>query len=252
MSKVIVVIPTYNEAENIELMITALLALPVANLGVLIVDDNSPDGTGDIVDTLIRQNPERVHAIHRKGKLGFGSAYIAGFQKAIALGADYVIQCDCDFSHNPEYIPQLIQGADTSDMVIGSRYVRGGSVDKSWSVFRKLLSWFANSVYVPAVLGIPLRDATGGFRLWRRQTLLGIDMDRLTASGFIFQVEIAYIACRLGYTITEIPIYFPDRTRGSSKMSMKIQIEAALRVWQLRYKHHVLTPQWRREAEMPY
>jgi dolichol-phosphate mannosyltransferase len=249
MIDVMVVIPTFNEAENVGSLIETLLALPVAHLGVLIVDDNSPDGTGQIVDEFVARYPEQVYVIHREGKLGFGSAYIAGFRKALAMGAAYIIQCDCDFSHNPEYIPQMINDAKNNDVVIGSRYIKGGSVDKSWGVLRKLLSWFANSVYVPAVLNIPLRDGTGGYRLWRRQTLQGIGLDRLAASGFIFQVETAYIAYRLGYRISEIPIYFPDRERGTSKMSLKIQIEAALRVWQLRYKYRTLDPQWRHEIE---
>ena len=250
MPDVMVVIPTFNEAENVAPLITALLTLPVANLGVLVIDDNSPDGTGKIVDELVGQYPERVYVIHRQGKLGFSSAYVAGFRKALALGAEFIIQCDCDFSHDPAYIPSLIKAAEHSDMVIGSRYVRGGSVDQSWSVFRKLLSWFANSVYVPLVLNIPLRDGTGGYRLWRRQTLLSLDLDHLTTTGFVFQVEMAYIAHRMGYQIAEIPIYFPDRKWGKSKMSLKIQVEAALRVWQLRYKHRILTPRRPLEAEV--
>ncbi len=246
MPKVTMVIPTYNEAENLPRLIDSLLHLPVDHLEVLVVDDNSPDGTGQLADHLARQFPRQVGVIHREGKSGFGSACIAGFKRAIAANADYIGQMDADFSHQPAYIPQLVTALEHNDVAIASRYVQGGSVDKSWSGFRRVLSWFANSVYVRTILNIPVHDATSGFRLWRRQTLIGLDLDRAGSNGFVFQVETAYMASRLGYRIVEIPIHFPDRSQGKSKMDSRIQLEAAWRVWQLKRSHQVLTPQMRR------
>jgi len=247
MPKVVVVLPTYNEAENLPLMVDALLALPVENLNILVVDDNSPDGTGKIADDLAIKHSGRINVLHRTSKDGLGAAYIAGFKKAINLDADYIIQMDCDFSHQPRYIPAMVEAAERYDMVIGSRYIRGGGVDESWSFMRKALSWFANRIYVRTLLNVPVNDATGGFRLWRRQTLIGLDLDRIRSNGYVFQVEMTYISCRLGFKVTEIPIYFPDRERGNSKMDSNIAIEAALRVWQVMYRHHSLNPQMRRK-----
>jgi dolichol-phosphate mannosyltransferase len=247
MSKTIVVIPTFNEIENVAQITEALLALKVPNLGVLIVDDNSPDGTGQRADELVAQYPDQVHVLHRKERNGFGPAYVAGFKKAISLGADNIIQMDADFSHQPKYIPEMIALVEKgNDLVIGSRYAKGGGVDEQWSIYRKLLSWFANRVYVPTLLGIPIHDATAGFRLWRRQTLVGLDLDRIRSTGYVFQVELAYVTHRLGFKIDEVPIYFPDRKWGISKMNSRIQIEAALRVWQVMARHRALTPQMRR------
>lgn len=242
-----VVLPTYNEAENLPLITEALLALPVDHLHLLIVDDNSPDGTGKIADDLADQHPDRIAVLHRLQKEGLGPAYIAGFKKALSLGAEYIIQMDADFSHEPKYVPELIAKLDQGcDFVVGSRFSHGGSVDENWSPYRKLLSWFANRVYVRLLLGVPINDATGGFRIWRRETLIGMDLDRVRSNGYVFQVEMAYIAIRLGFRAAEIPIYFPDRKRGTSKMDARIQIEAALRVWQVMFRHHALTPALRR------
>lgn len=246
MLKTMVVLPTYNEAENLPLMVEALFALPANDLNILVVDDNSPDGTGQIADDLTAKHQGRIFVMHRKEKSGLGAAYIAGFKKAISLDADYIIQMDCDFSHQPKYIPQMIAAIENHDLVIGSRYIRGGSVDESWSLYRKLLSWFANRIYVRTLLGIPVNDATAGYRLWRRQTLIGLDLDRVRSNGYVFQVEMAYIACRLGFKVTEVPIYFPDRERGHSKMDSNIAREAALRVWEVRHRHRSLNPQMRR------
>lgn len=238
--------PTYNEAENLPLMLNALLELPV-DLHILVVDDNSPDGTGAIADSFAASHPEHVAVLHRAGKGGLGPAYKAGFKRAIEMGADYLMQMDADFSHQPKYIPDLIAKANEGyDMVIGSRWTRGGGVDVTWSWMRKLLSWFANGVYVRTVLGIPAADCTGGFRLWRRETLLGMGLERVRSNGYVFQVEITYIAYKLGYKFAEVPIYFPDRERGESKMGPKIILEAALRVWQVLFRHHSLSPQSRR------
>lgn len=246
MPKTIVVLPTYNEIENLPVMVDALLALPVDQLQILVVDDNSPDGTGQLADQLATQYPRRISVMHRREKNGLGQAYLAGFKRAIEMKADYIIQMDADFSHQPQYIPEMIAVAHQNDLVIGSRYAPGGTVDKSWSLFRKLLSWFANAVYLPIILNVPFLDATAGYRLWRRQTLIGIDLDRIRSNGYIFQVEMAYITYRLGYRVREIPIHFPERARGHSKMSLAIQVEAALRALQVRQRHHVLNPEMRR------
>jgi dolichol-phosphate mannosyltransferase len=248
MTQVTVVMPTYNERENLQLMIEALLALPVPNLRVLVVDDNSPDGTGQLADELVARYPDRVSVLHRLEKNGLGPAYVAGFKRAMAEGAEYLIQMDADFSHQPKYVPELVKKVEEGDydLIIGSRYAKGGGVDESWKFYRKLLSWFANRVYVATVLNIGVNDATGGFRLWKKDTLIGLDLDRIRSNGYVFQVEITYVTARLGYKMAEVPIYFPDRTRGTSKMDMRIPMEAALRVWQLLARHHHLRPNMRR------
>ncbi len=249
MLKTIVVIPTYNEKENLPSMIEALFALNLDNLHILVVDDNSPDGTGKIADEFAAKNP-KVNVLHRKEKNGLGQAYVAGFKQALKLDAEYIIQMDCDFSHQPKYIPELLKTIENYDMVLGSRFAKGGSVDETWSFYRKLLTWFANRVYTPTILGIPVRDATGGYRIWRRNTLIGLDLNRIRSNGYVFQVEMAYVTSRLGFRVAEIPIYFPDRELGESKMDIRIQIEAAMRVWQVRQRHHNLTPQMR-QTQMP-
>lgn len=239
-----IVLPTYNEAQNLPLMVRALFALPLRErLRILIVDDNSPDGTGRIADELAQAHPGTVTVLHRRHKEGLGPAYVAGFTQALADGADLILQMDCDFSHRPGDIPALLAAAEDADVVIGSRFCPGGGVDRAWGASRKLLSRFANSVYVRTTLGLPIHDATGGFRLWRREALLDIDpARRVTLSGYGFQVEMALLAHRLGRRIKEVPIYFPDRTRGDSKMSMTIMTEAALQVPRLRWRHRACTP----------
>jgi dolichol-phosphate mannosyltransferase len=247
MPNVTVVLPTYNEAENLPLMIDALLALLVPDLRVLVVDDSSPDGTGQIADDLAAAHPTRIAVLHRAEKAGLGPAYIAGFKQAIQMGADYILQMDADFSHQPSYIPALIAKLESGyDLVIASRFERGGGVDESWSFYRKLLSWFANRIYVRFLLNIPVTDATAGYRIWRRETLVGLDLERIRSNGYVFQVEMAYVACRLGFRVAEIPIYFPDRQRGESKMDLRIQLEAAIRVWQVMARHHSLNRAMRR------
>ncbi|MGQ0553874.1 MAG: polyprenol monophosphomannose synthase [Planctomycetota bacterium] len=250
--RITVVLPTYNEADNLERMVAALLALRLtaptdpaepAVLSILVVDDASPDGTGQLADQLALRHPGRVAVLHRRGKEGLGKAYLAGFARALAEGADLILQMDCDFSHQPEYLHDLLAALPGADMVLGSRFAPGGSVDPDWAWWRKLLSWFANSLYVRAILSIGLRDATGGFRLWRRQTLLGMDLGRrIHSNGYVFQVEMAYVAARLGYVLREVPIEFPDRAAGESKMSVRIQLEAALRTFDVRKRHSRLTP----------
>jgi dolichol-phosphate mannosyltransferase len=235
--KVMVVIPTYNEADNLPTMIGELLALPLQDLKVLIVDDNSPDGTGKIADDLVRRYPDRVHVMHRPGKLGLGTAYVSGFGYALEQGADLVIQMDADFSHSPSYIPQLVEAIEGYDVVVGSRYVSGGSLDERWGWWRYLLSWWANSVYTRLILGLKVKDTTAGFKCWRRTTLEGIGLDRVRSNGYVFQVEMAFLTEKLGYRFVEVPIYFEDRRIGKSKMTNPVKIEAALRTWQIRWRH---------------
>jgi dolichol-phosphate mannosyltransferase len=239
--KLIVVIPTYNEANNIEAITTALLALGYPNLSILIVDDDSPDGTGDIANRIQQENPGKFSVIHRKGKRGFGSAYIAGFQHALAQEPEVIIQMDADFSHSPTYIPYLLDTLNDADLVIGSRYVPGGSLDEKWGAGRRFLSWFGN-FYSRLILGMNIRDVTGGFRVWRKTTLENIPLESIRSEGYVFQVEMAYVATRLGFALAEYPIYFEDRRIGQSKMSLRIQLEAALRVWQVRFLHGGLKP----------
>jgi dolichol-phosphate mannosyltransferase len=234
-----VVIPTFNEAENLPGLVSALFGLPIPDLSLLVVDDHSPDGTGQIAEKLAEANPGRLVVIHRAGKLGLGSAYITGFGKALETGAQAIAQMDADFSHPPEKLVELMQVLSFCDVAMGSRYMPGGSVDVNWPLWRKSLSAFGNW-YARLILGLPIRDVTGGFRVWRRETLLGMPLERVRSNGYAFQVEMAYLAARLGYRFKEVPFYFADRRWGHSKMSARIQREAALRVWQMRFEYRHL------------
>jgi len=234
-----VIIPTYNEAENLPKLVSVLFALPVQGLKILVVDDNSPDGTGELAEELVRASAGRMAVLHRAGKLGLGSAYIQGFRSALEAGAEAIGQMDADFSHPPEKIPVILEALNTCDIAIGSRYVPGGSVDVDWPAWRKGLSAFAN-FYARTILSMPLRDVTGGFRFYRREALGAMPLDCIRTNGYAFQVETAYVAYLLGFTFKEIPIYFADRRWGTSKMSFSIQREAARRVWQMLYEHRRL------------
>jgi dolichol-phosphate mannosyltransferase len=236
-----IVIPTYNEAENLPTLAAELWASPIPDLRVLVVDDNSPDGTGQVAEDLAARQPERLKVIHREGKLGLGTAYIMGFQHAIQSGASVIGQMDADFSHSPSFLPALMDALSHADAALGSRYVEGGQIDERWGIGRLMLSSFGN-LYARTILGLQVRDATGGYRLWRRETLLGLPLARVRSNGYVFQVEMAYIAQKLGYQIAERPIYFEERRLGKSKMSFRIQLEAALRVWQLLFKYRDLRP----------
>ncbi|HIC90202.1 MAG TPA: polyprenol monophosphomannose synthase [Anaerolineae bacterium] len=239
-AKTVVVIPTYNEAENLEAIVKALLALPVPRLEVLVVDDASPDGTGEIADTLTVRYPGRMHVIHRPAKLGLGTAYLTGFRKALDMGADYIVQMDADFSHSPHYIPRFLELMPDWDVVVGSRYVPGGKLDERWGWGRQFLSWWANAVWTRFLLGIHVRDATAGFKCWRRSVLEGIGMQRIRSNGYVFQVEMAYVTEKLGYRVLEVPIYFEDRRVGRSKMTIPVKLEAAWRVLEIRWRHRKL------------
>lgn len=227
--KITVVLPTYNEAESLPKLVSALFILPL-DLSVLVVDDNSPDGTGKIADALAETYPGRVHVLHRHGKLGLRSAYTEGFQKAFELGADGVVQMDADFSHDPLVLNEMARRISDCDVVIGSRYIRGGSLDKNWPLWRKFLSAFGNN-YARTILQFPLHDVTTGFRMWKRDALINMPLDRIRSNGYIFLVEMAYVAFLMEYDIVEVPIHFEDRRFGKSKMSLKIQLEAAVRIW---------------------
>ncbi len=245
MSKIVVVVPTYNEADNLPKLAEDLMALPVPGLELLVVDDNSPDGTGKIADDLAAKSGGRIHVMHRTGKQGLGTAYVQGFKWAINEGADVICQMDADFSHPTSALPEMVKKIESCDAVIGSRYTKGGKLDERWGIGRRLLSWWANSVWVRVILNTPVADNTGGFRAWRRTTLLGVDLDRIKSTGYVFQVELTYIALQLGYKFCEVPIYFADRKFGTSKMSFKVQLEAALRVIQVRWRHHKLNASMR-------
>lgn len=237
MSNITVVIPTYNEANNLPVMAAELLALELDDLQILIVDDASPDNTGQIAEELAKRYPGRIQVMHRQGKLGLGTAYVQGFTWALEHGADYIIQMDADFSHSPSYIPQFIELIKHYDVVVGSRYVAGGQLDERWSRGRWFLSWWANSVWVRLILGLKTKDATAGFKCWRRSALERIGLERIRSNGYIFQVEMCYVAEKLGFRIKEIPIYFEDRRIGQSKMSVPVKLEAALRVFELLWRH---------------
>ena len=228
--KIAIVTPTYNEAENLPKLVSALFALPL-DLRVLVVDDNSPDGTGKIADDLAKQE-HRIQVLHRPGKLGLRSAYLNAFQQIMFDDVDAIVQMDADFSHDPAVLPDMAARIESCDVVMGSRYVKGGSVDERWPLWRRELSAFGN-FYARSILGFPLHDVTTGYRMWRREILHGMPLERIRSNGYVFLVEMAYMAYCLEYRMAEVPIYFADRRWGKSKMSFKIQAEAALRVWQV-------------------
>ena len=236
-----VVIPTFDEAENIPRLIPELFSLPIPGLRILVVDDGSPDGTGEITEKLAESYPDRLSVLHREEKRGLGSAYITGFRRALREGAESIAQMDADFSHPVEKLPELLNALETCDVAMGSRYVPGGRLDDRWPLWRKGLSAFGN-IYARSILRLPVRDVTGGFRIWRRETLLGMPLERVRSNGYAFQIEMAYLAYRLGFVFQEVPFYFADRRWGLSKMSYKIQIEAARRVWQMLQEYQDLNP----------
>jgi len=215
--KICVIIPTYNEKENISQLVGQILALPL-DIEVIIVDDNSPDGTGAVADQLAAQRPA-VSVIHRPGKLGLGTAYIAGFKQGLAAGAERLITMDADFSHNPAYIPELVALADYYHITIGSRYIPSGGV-VNWEWQRRFLSWGANA-FARTILGLKAHDCTAGFRCYHREVLLNINLDRIFSNGYSFLVEMMFKCQRMGYSVGEIPIIFANRERGDSKISQR-------------------------------
>ena len=228
-----VILPTYNEAENLERIVDAVLAQLPERGRILVVDDNSPDGTGEIADRLAASN-DSISVLHRRQKEGLGPAYLAGFRVALDGGAQRIVEMDADFSHDPAYLPRLIGAAEHFDLVIGSRYVPGGGVT-DWGPMRRLISR-GGSTYARLALGLPIRDLTGGFKCFRREVLETIDLDSIEARGYAFQVETTYRALKAGFRVLEIPIVFKDRADGTSKMSRSIVAEAMWRVPAMRFR----------------
>jgi dolichol-phosphate mannosyltransferase len=228
--RILVIVPTYNERDNLPVLVPAILRVD-PDLDVLVVDDNSPDGTGESADEIASQE-ERVKVLHRAGKLGLGTAYVAGFEYALRHGYDRVVEMDADFSHRPEDLPSLLAAAATADVVIGSRNVPGGST-VGWSRIRNLISR-GGSLYARFLLRLPIRDCTGGYKCLSRSALERLDLEHLLSNGYAFQVEVNYACHRAGLSFAEVPITFPDRTAGRSKMSPGIAFEAALLVLRLR------------------
>ena len=228
--KTLVIIPTFNEKENIGKIIPLVLKQD-QEIEVLVVDDNSPDGTGKMVEELKASNP-RIKLLTRPKKSGLGTAYIAGFDYALQNGYDYIFEMDSDFSHDPNYIPDFLKTVSNSDLVLGSRYIRGVNV-VNWPMTRLLLSYFAN-VYARWITGLPIKDSTGGFKCFRREVLEKIGLDNIHSNGYAFQIEMSFRAWKKGFRIKEIPIIFVDRRAGESKMSKRIVREAIWMVWKLR------------------
>jgi dolichol-phosphate mannosyltransferase len=228
----LVCVPTYNERANLPLIVPAILAQD-PRLEVLVIDDGSPDGTGELADELAAADP-RVHVLHRSAKEGLGRAYLAGFEWALERGYEFIFEMDADFSHDPAFLPRFIEAIQAADIVIGSRYKQGVNVI-NWPISRLLLSLGANQ-YARFVTGLPITDSTGGFKCFRRKVLEAIDFSRVRSNGYAFQIEMSYRAWRKGFTLVEIPIVFTDRVEGHSKMSRRIVREAIWMVWSLRFR----------------
>ena len=229
----LICLPTYNERENLEPMLRALGGLGLEGLEVLVIDDSSPDGTGEIADRLAAEL-DWVHVLHRERKEGLGPAYLAGFRRALELGADLVFEMDCDFSHDPADVPRLVEAAERADLVLGSRYVAGGGT-RNWGLVRRFISR-GGSLYAQVLLQLGIRDLTGGFKCYRRRVLETIDLDAIDSRGYAFQIETTYRAIRAGFSVVEVPITFADREVGGSKMSKAIVLEAIWKVPALRVR----------------
>jgi dolichol-phosphate mannosyltransferase len=230
--RALVIIPTYNEAENLPRIVPGILEQD-PRIEVLVVDDGSPDGTGALADAMAAADA-RVHVLHRAGKLGLGTAYVAGFRYAIAQGYDYAFEMDADFSHDPKHLPTFLREIHDADLVIGSRYLEGRVTVLNWPMARLLLSYFAN-VYARRITGLRLWDSTGGYKCYRRAVLEAIDLEQVRSNGYSFQIEMSFRALRKGFRLKEIPILFTDRAEGQSKMSHEIIWEAVWMVWRLRW-----------------
>ena len=230
--RALVIVPTYNERENVERLVATVLAQD-PRLDVLVVDDGSPDGTGDIADNIAMREP-RLNVLHRASKLGLGTAYLAGFAWALERDYAYIFEMDADFSHDPAHLPQFLTAIEHADLVLGSRYRNNRVTVVNWPVTRLLLSFFAN-IYARVITGLQLYDATGGFKCFRRRVLEAIDLNAVRSNGYAFQIEMSFRAWKKGFRIIEIPIVFVDRTEGQSKMSKRIVREAIWMVWRLRW-----------------
>jgi dolichol-phosphate mannosyltransferase len=231
--KTLVCIPTYNEIENVRAIVTDVIKVTPESLHVLVIDDNSPDGTGKEADQLCKEFGSRVHVLHRPGKQGLGTAYVNGFRWALAQGYDQIIEMDADFSHHPKYLKDMLATLEMSDVAVGSRYVPGGGT-VNWGIGRKILSR-GGSLYARTLLSAPIRDFTGGFNGWKRKVLENVSIDTLKSDGYSFQIELKYRAFKKGFSVREFPIIFEDRKVGNSKMNKKIVFEALARVWGFRF-----------------
>lgn len=234
--KVVVVIPTYNEAENLEEMASAIFSLPIPGISLLVIDDNSPDGTGNIANSLAERYSSKFKVLHRKKKLGLGTAYAQGFKEAIEWGAEVIIEMDADFSHDPKYLTKLVEYIQDNDVVVASRYTKGGETDKDWGVSRVMLSTFGN-LYASLLTGVRVKDSTSGFKAFRKHVIESMDFDSFICKGFAFQVEMAYLCQKKGFKIAEIPVKFTDRRKGTSKINYRIIIEALIKIPMMRLKH---------------
>lgn len=232
MSRHLVIMPTYNEAPNLPRIVPEVLAQH-PDIDLLVVDDDSPDGTGELADDLAREHPDRVHVIHRTEKQGLGSAYVTGFKWALARDYELIFEMDADFSHDPAHLPEFLRVIRDHDLVLGSRYLEGRVTVINWPMTRLLLSYFGTT-YARIVTGLPVSDATSGFKCFRRETLEHLDLDAVASNGYVFQIELTFRAWKAGFSIGQIPIVFEERTEGESKMSKRIVFEAIWKVWQLR------------------
>ena len=242
MANCLVIIPTHNEASNLPVLVAELWALKLSGLSILVVDGESTDGTGQIADELAIQRPESLSVLHLSARGGLRRAYTAGFNLAITRRVSFAVQMDCDFSHSPKYLPKLLEVAKDADLVIGSRYVSGGKLDEKMGFFRYLQSWWANSVYIHNILDLGIRDATSGYRCWRIDALKQINLDLIASNGYGFQIELAYLAEKMGLRIVEVPILFEDRRLGQTKLRLPEKLEAAWRTWEMRWRHRDLSP----------
>lgn len=230
VNRALVCIPTYNERENLPSIVEEVLHS--APVDILVIDDNSPDGTGRVADMLAAKDP-RVHVLHRAGKEGLGKAYIAGFKWALERSYQYIFEMDADFSHQPRYLPEFLRAIERYDLVLGSRYIDGGGTE-NWSHVRKAISK-GGSLYARTILGVPVQDLTGGFKCFRREVLQAIDLDTIQSTGYAFQIELTFRSYKQGFRVKEIPILFFERTAGKSKMDSKIVLEAVRKVWTIRW-----------------
>lgn len=242
--KTLVLIPTYNECDNLPPLVRDVLAIPGTE--VLVIDDGSPDGTGAVADRLSNQHPGRVHVLHRTGQRGLGRSYLDGFRRALETDADVVVQMDADGSHGPEYLPAMAAATSGADVVVGSRYLHGISV-VNWPLSRIILSSFANS-YARTITGLAVHDCTAGYRCWRREALARMPLDRVMSDGYAFQVEVTFHAARLGLAIVESPIIFVERREGTSKLSWRVVVESVLTPWRLVLRHGRVRSRVRRGA----
>ncbi len=232
MTKISIIIPTYNERSNIKELIKQIFSFNISDLNIIIVDDNSPDGTGGLVESI--EETTRLEIIHRIKKMGLGSAYIDGFKRALVLGADYIFEMDADFSHDPKYLPQFLEEVENYDLVLGSRYIEGGGI-KNWNLGRRLISYLGN-FYARLILNLSFQDLTGGFKCYKRKVIESINLEKLDSEGYVFQIETTYWAYKNGFKIKEIPIIFTERKLGKSKFNFKIFFEAFIKVLTLRFK----------------